>query len=89
MRRISEAGRIIKFLQSPVFALASAALAWWTWDKQWAGAIPALSFMVTFYVVLWRVYNWAEKAITYFGGYPEKSGNDGEGDKEIVKGKIH
>src|SRR6056297_509874 len=56
-RRNPEKSGIIKFLKSPVFVLASAGLAWWTWDKDWAGAIPALAFMGAFYAGLWVAYS--------------------------------
>jgi len=52
----SEKAGIINFLKTPVFILASALLAWWTWDKEWAGAIPALAFMGAFYAGLWLIY---------------------------------
>lgn len=66
VRQSSGKTGIIEFLKSPVFALASAGLAWWTWDKQWAGAIPAIAFMAAFYAVLWMVYNLAMRSIARF-----------------------
>jgi uncharacterized protein YjbI with pentapeptide repeats len=48
---------IKRFLQSGVFAAGSGLLAWWTWDQQWAGSIPALAFLAAFYSVLWLGYS--------------------------------
>lgn len=65
LRLNPEKAGIIKFLKSPLFALASAGLAWWTWDKQWAGAIPALAFLAAFYAALWRAYHLARQGAVY------------------------
>jgi hypothetical protein len=54
---------MIKFLKGPVVAAGTAALAWWTWDKHWAGIIPALAFMAAFYTILWMGYTVAVKGI--------------------------
>jgi uncharacterized protein YjbI with pentapeptide repeats len=45
-----------QFLKSVFFAVVSAAAAWWTWNLDWAGAIPALAFMAAFYSLMWMFY---------------------------------
>jgi uncharacterized protein YjbI with pentapeptide repeats len=54
-----------QFLESGFFAVVSAAAAWWTWNLDWAGAIPALAFMAAFYSLTWMAYSLVFRFVHY------------------------
>ncbi len=71
-------------MKSPVFALASAGLAWWTWDKQWAGAIPAIAFMAAFYAILWMVYSLGMRSVARFPDTFRREGRKNSQKEKII-----
>ena len=78
----SDNKQMIQFLKSPALAVVSAGIAWLTWGRQWAGAIPALAFMTAFYVVLWWIYEMVEKGINYFLKIQSEKRGDFSNDKK-------
>ena len=83
----SDNKQMIQFLKSPALALVSASIAWLTWGRQWAGAIPALAFMTAFYGVLWWIYDMVEKGMNYFSKGRAEKHSDFSNDKKAHRGR--